>query len=318
MNNVVLGTMNIEYPYSSNTNPSLYYYQAMIDVYTHSCEKPILDTAYYYGNTKTEQVLGQILPNLHRIPQIATKANPWFENNFTNGKFGQLSKAGLNSQLSTSLSNLGVDKVDIFYIHCPDYETPFMETLEACDELWRKERFDFLGISNFSAIQLQEVLSICEKEGYHEPRYYQGMYNIICRKVEEIFPILQDYRMHFWGYNPLAGGILTGKYKAGIPSSNTRFTGNSIYQNIFWKPALIEPLADFIKDENCLIDSLQWLNYHSPLRANDKIILGVSTLEQLDTNTNILSNPISYLPERIEYLNSIYSKVADVSPNYFY
>jgi aflatoxin B1 aldehyde reductase len=297
---------------------SLDYYQAIIDKYINNCEYPILDTAYYYGNTKTEQVLGQILPNLNKLPIIATKANPWFENDFTNGIFGQLSKTGLHNQLATSLSNLGLEKVDIFYLHCPDYETPFVETLEACDELWRKERFDFLGISNFSIIQLQEVLSICEKEQYHAPRYYQGMYNIICRKVEELFPLLEDHRMTFWGYNPLAGGLLTGKYKAGIPSSNTRFTGNSIYQNIFWKPALVEPLTDFFQCDTCLTDALQWLYYYSPLRASDKIILGVSTLEQLDTNMDILSSPISYVPERIEYLNAIYSKVATVSPNYFY
>lgn len=318
MKNIILGTMNIEYPYCSNSDTSLEYYQAILEKYVCSCENPILDTAYYYGNTKTEQVLGKIIPNLSITPQIATKANPWFENDFTNGKLGQLSKTALSNQLMMSLAHLGMEKVDIFYLHCPDYETPFTETLETCDELWRKERFDALGVSNFSKNQLGEILSICDTHGYNPPQYYQGMYNIICRKVEEIFPILEEYEMTFWGYNPLAGGLLTGKYKDGIPISNTRFTNNSIYQNIFWKPEILEPLSAFFQSDTCLKDSLQWVYYHSKLRANDKIILGVSTLKQLETNLRMVYAPVFYDFERMEYLNQIFSKIHEASPNYFY
>ena len=228
MHQTVLGTMNIEYPYSSNSNTSLEYYQSILEKYISQTEHPILDTAYYYGNTKTEKVLGKILPKLSRKPQIATKANPWFQNDFTNGQYGQLSCEELTRQLNTSLKNLEIEKVDYFYLHCPDYETPIQETLETCDYLWRKEKFDYLGISNYSKFQLQEIMNICEKNGLNVPRYYQGMYNMICRKVEEIFPLLDDYNIDFWAYNPLAGGLLSGKYKDGIPESNTRFSSNSI------------------------------------------------------------------------------------------
>jgi aflatoxin B1 aldehyde reductase len=319
MNNFILGTMNIDYPHSSNTNATTEYYQSIIDKYISQTKDPILDTAYYYGNTKTEQILGEILPYLSRQPKIATKANPWFENDFTNGKLGQLSKTNLERQLTISLRNLKKDKVDIFYLHCPDYETPFSETLETTDELWRKEKFDYLGISNFSIDQVKELFHICESTGYNRPKYYQGMYNIICRKVEEIFPIVEEHDMIFWGYNPLAGGLLTGKYKDGIPSESTRFTNNQIYQNIFWKPEIIDPLHDFFKSPDCISESLQWLFHHSKIRQNnDKIIMGVSTLEQLENNIQIISKNHNYTNEKMQVLNNIYTKISDASPNYYY
>ena len=330
MNRIILGTMNIHYPYSSNPDTSNKYYKSIIDRYINYVDSddnsnrntkiyPILDTAYYYANTQTEKTLGEILPpEIYTNTMIATKANPWFENDFTNGRLGQLSKEGLAKQLNTSLRNLKREKVDIFYLHCPDYETPITETLEKCDELWRTEKFDHLGISNFSKEQLIEVLSICENNGFNDPSYYQGMYNIICRKVEEVFPILEKHKIEFWAYNPLAGGLLTGKYSIPNFSDNSRFKDNKIYQNIFWKPEIINELDDFLKSPHCLEYSLQWLFKYSKLREKDKVILGVSTVEQLDNNINIINRPFKYNLAEIQYLDGLYGRVKDWSPNYFY
>jgi aflatoxin B1 aldehyde reductase len=319
MNNTILGTMNIEYSCTSNINNSIEYYKDILEKYVSQTEYPIIDTAYYYGNTKTEKILGNILPQLFRTPLISTKANPWFENDFTNGILGQLSDTALTRQLNTSLQNLQKEKVEIFYLHCPDYETPIKDTLETCDKLWRNEKFNYLGISNYSNIQLEEILSVCEKNGFNSPRYYQGMYNIICRKVEEIFPLLDEYNINFWAYNPLAGGLLTGKYKNGIPNSNSRFSSNTIYQNIFWKSEIIEPLQEYFHSPLCLEHSLNWLYNYSKIRQNqDKIIIGVSTLEQLDKNVEIISNKTQHDKETIEYLNELYYKIQNASPNYYY
>jgi aflatoxin B1 aldehyde reductase len=334
MNKIILGTMNIHYPYSSNSDTSNKYYKSIIDNYIKYINDnnnnnnnnnnnifPILDTAYYYGNTQTEKTLGEILPEIdYKLSKlmIATKANPWFENDFTNGKLGQLSQNGIEYQLNTSLKNLKRNKVDIFYLHCPDYETPIYETLEKCDELWRLEKFDYLGISNFSKEQLKEVFEVCDKNGFNQPVYYQGMYNIICRKVEEIFPILDDYKIDFWGYNPLAGGLLTGKYYGNKFDEDSRFKNNKIYQNIFWKEEIINKLDDFLRAPLCLEYSLQWLFKYSKLREKDKIILGVSTIEQLDNNINIINKTPIYDIQIIEYLNSLYDRISYISPNYFY
>ena len=145
--NVVLGTMNIHYAYSSNTNPSYEDYKNLIEKYIHYVgNKAILDTAYYYGNTTTEQVLGSILPELSILPQISTKVNPWYDNDFMNGHLGQLGKIALEKQFKTSLKNLGLFSVDYLFLHCYDYETALNETLEVCDDLWRKEKLKNFGI----------------------------------------------------------------------------------------------------------------------------------------------------------------------------
>ena len=321
MNNIILGTMNIHYPYSSNNDKNIEYYKKIIDYYLEYSENPILDSAYYYGNTKTEYILGNILKDIDiNKYKISTKANPWFNNDFTNGILGQLSKDNIERQLNTSLKNLRRTYVDIFYLHCPDYETPILETLEKCEDLWRHEKFNYLGISNFSMVQMKEILDICDKNMLNIPKYYQGMYNLISRKVEEIFPLLEEHNIEFWGYNPLAGGLLTGKYNNELNKNNenSRFKDNKIYQNIFWKDEIINNLEDFFKLSNPTEKSLQWLLKHSNLKKNDKIIIGVSTLEQLKSNLNIINKNIVYSNVTVDYLNNFYYKFYNVSPNYYY
>ena len=330
-NDCILGTMNIAYPYSSNKNTEEY--TTIINTYIQNTKNPILDTAYYYGNTKTEQILGDILQNVNTMPKIATKANPWLHNDFTNGQYGQLSNVHLERQLSESLTNLHLDKVDTFFLHCPDPETPLFETLEICDDLWRKERFDNFGISNYSKDQLLTIIDICYNNSFNMPKVYQGMYNLICRKVEEIFPILDEYNIDFWAYNPLAGGLLTGKYKQNKKKDinlevinleavdDNRFKNNTIYQNIFWKPQIINGLSDFCDNEpsTCIHNSLQWLNHYSKMRNNDKIIMGVSTSEQLIINMNALNNNnLSIHSNQIQKWNNMYKNIKEYSPNYFY
>lgn len=323
-NRYVLGTMNIEYKYSSvnDKNDKKKQYRLIIDKYINDFKDPILDTAYYYGNTKTEEVLGSLLNGRDDI-KIATKANPWYMNDFTNGKLGRLGGIYLENQLNTSLKNLRVKSVECLYLHCPDYETNIYETINKCDELWRKERFNHLGISNYSKDQLIKIFDICDKYEFVKPKYYQGMYNVICRKVEEIFPIIEEEKMIFWAYNPLAGGLLTGKYRGANLNSvgNSRFKDNQIYQNIFWKKEILNSLVDYwqLGDNNkCIETAYQWLNKYSELRDSDKIIVGVSSVEQLENNIELFKKNGGFNRGTTELLDSIYNKIIDISPNYYY
>lgn len=337
-NTPVLGTMNINYLYSSananSTNSTnIETYKSIIETYLQRTGKhAILDSAYYYGNTTTEETLGKILPELSFIPKITTKVNPWYDNDFTNGKLGQLSKEGIQQQLTTSLNNLKLDQVEILYLHCPDYETPIETTLETCDMLWRREKFNHFGLSNFSINQLKEILNTIEKHGYNPLHYYQGMYNLISRKVEEIIPLLHDNRIEFWAYNPLAGGLLTGKYRdyknSGEITDNSRFKNNPIYQSIFWKPEIIEneKVQDFFRlgNKKCIEYSYKWLQKYSKMdHITDKIVIGCSNVEQLSNTLDITQNErkSTTLEKEIEikYLsNYLYQDIAEFSPNYWY
>lgn len=311
----ILGTMTINYDYTSSDN-NIDDHTKIIQEYINNVDEPILDTAYYYGNTKTEATLGQIIPSLSEIPKIATKANPWFKNDFSNNILGQLSKTGIEHQITTSLKNLKLDKVDIFYLHCPDNETPINETLEYCTELFRKEKFNQFGLSNYSKDQIIEILSICEEKGYILPTYYQGMYNMICRKVEETFPILRKNNIEFWAYNPLAGGLLTGKYKNLDLNLNSRFKNNKIYQNIFMKDEIVNVVNDLNKDNDILNTSFKWYEKCSKLSDNDGLIIGVSSLKQLNQNLKILNDDFNI--KNVKEISDKYNNIKNITPNYYY
>ena len=181
---------------------------------------------------------------------------------------------------------------------------------------------------------------ICEDNGYNAPQIYQGMYNLISRKVEEIFPLLKENDIEFWGYNPLAGGLLTGKYKTNeikeketntnVKETNTntntketknniimnsRFKNNLIYQNIFWKEEILTHLFDFFEDGNCIEKSYSWLQNCALLKENDKIIIGASSNQQLESNLEIIKKNQNQYKDSKTF---IYEPIKEFSPNYYY
>lgn len=113
----------------------------------------------------------------------------------------------VKAKLDESLRELGTDCVDIFYLHAADRSTPFEETLEACDDMHKEGKFVRLGLSNFTAFEVAEVVMICRQHGWVRPTIYQGMYNAITRNLAtELIPACHRYGLDVVVYNPLAGG----------------------------------------------------------------------------------------------------------------
>ena len=308
----ILGTMSFTLKNKSSNleNEDI---QNIITYYKDSVDYPQLDTASYYKN---EDLLGKL--NLNDI-LIDTKANPWFNNDFESGKLGQLNKINLINQLNTSLNDMNLNKCNVFYLHCPDNETNIFETLETCDKLYRKGKFNKLGISNFSKNQVEQILNICKENNFVKPSVYQGMLNPLCRKVNEVRPLLKLNNIDFYAYNPLAGGLLTGKYDLSDPNKfDSRFSNNSIYQNIFWKEKIINVINELSKETNLYQMTWSWMKYHSCLYENDAIILGASNLKQLKENMYALDNCEPLSENLLIKLNNLYTEIEDVTPNYFY
>ena len=133
-------------------------------------------------------------------------------------------------QKYTNLKRLNVDSVKLFYLHAPDTETPLVETLQEVQKLHNEGKFEQLGLSNFSAWETAHVWHLCDKLGVVKPTVYQGMYNGITRQVEqELFPCLRRLGIRFLAYNPLAGGLLTGKHRFDQEPDHGRFKDNSMY-----------------------------------------------------------------------------------------
>lgn len=259
--------------------------RTMIDSYLDSGNNEI-DTAHIYCDGKTESMLGQLLPALRREGiYLATKVNPWND--------GGLAPEQVNRQFDESLQRLGCDSVDLLYLHSPDLETPVEKTLQACFEIYQRGGFREFGLSNYAAWQVAEVVETCRRHGWMRPVVYQGMYNALTRDVErELFPCLRNYGMRFYAYNPLAGGLLSGKHLSldAIPDSG-RFVVERGYQERYWKQDYFETLNELrqVCDEAGLTQvqvAMRWLANHSLIQAElgDGIILGASKIEQLREN----------------------------------
>ncbi len=251
-----------------------------------------LDTAYVYGDGATEEILGRILTK-ERWQQIylATKANPWVE--------AGLRPESVRHQLETSLQRLQTESVDLFYLHSPDLNTPIEATLEACQKLFCEGKFRELGLSNYAAWQVVDIWHICKRNGWILPTVYQGMYNAITRDVEpELFPSIRAMGIRFYAYNPLAGGILTGKHIDPEESpTEGRFAIQKNYQERYWKKTYFDALNKLRnlceEQKTTLADgALRWELFHSDLSAKqrDAVIIGASNPEQLISNMESMNS----------------------------
>lgn len=268
--------------------------QAMIEHFIDSGHSE-LDTAHIYNKGKTEILLGELLsPDQRKEMVLASKVHPWNDEG--------LKPAQVKKQLDTSLQRLNTDHVDLLYLHSPDLQTPVEQTLEACYQLYQQGKFKSFGLSNFAAWQVAEVVEKCRQNGWMQPTVYQGMYNALTRDVEkELFACLRHYDMSFYAYNPLAGGLLTGKHQTieNMPDSG-RFENNQEYQHRYWKNDYFDVLQQLAaqagKLEIGMVEvAMNWLINHSLLEADrgDAIILGASRIEQLEENLQAISNSSS-------------------------
>ncbi|MDH3221713.1 MAG: aldo/keto reductase [Gammaproteobacteria bacterium] len=259
--------------------------KAMLDTFF-AADNHEIDTAYQYCDGRTEEMLGRLLPQrADRQPYVASKVNPWNDEG--------LQPRQVRKQFDEILQRLGVDSIDLLYLHAPDPDTPVAQTLECCHELYRQGRFRDFGLSNFAAWQVAEVAELCRHNGWMEPRVYQGMYNALTRDVErELFPCLRSYGISFYVYNPLAGGLLTGKYRAieDLPDSG-RFCVKTNYRDRYWKQdyfGVLQQLGDACGEFGITPTqaAMSWLVNHSLLDADqgDGIILGITRLEHLQAN----------------------------------
>ncbi|XP_066231345.1 aflatoxin B1 aldehyde reductase member 2 [Saccopteryx leptura] len=288
-----------------------------------------LDTAFMYSDGQSESILGGLglgLGGGDCKVKIATKANPW------DGK--SLKPDSLRAQLETSLKRLQCPQVDQFYLHAPDHGTPVEDTLRACHQLHQEGKFVELGLSNYAAWEVAEICTLCKNNGWVLPTVYQGMYNATTRQVEtELLPCLRRFGLRFYAYNPLAGGLLTGKYKYEDKDGKQpvgRFFGNSwaeTYRNRFWKEhhfkaiALVEKALQAAYSSGApsmTSASLRWMYHHSQLQGahKDAVILGMSSLEQLEQNLAATEEgPLD--PAVVQAFDQAWHLVAHECPNYF-
>lgn len=277
-----------------------------------------LDTAYVYNEGQCEQLLGEALRMIERSKyKISTKVNPRIS--------GKLDGEAAYRQLNESLERLGVECVDTFYLHFPDPNTPMDSVLEACADLYGQGKFKELGLSNFPAWMVADVWHRCDRNGWVKPTVFEGIYNPLTRKAEtELDMTLDHFGMRFYAYNPMAGGLLTGRYgKFEDAPTDGRFTHRPNYQNRYWKKSYFDAV-DLIREAcgragiTMIEGTYRWMAYHSMLKAErgDAIIIGASKLEHLRQNIHAVSE--GPLPEKVvEAFASAWKLCRADSPEYF-
>lgn len=277
-----------------------------------------LDTAYVYNGGSTETILGEILPNLDANSYyIATKVHPRIT--------GRLDRATIMLELTESLRRMKRDSVDLLYFHFPDSKTPIEEALETIAELHDKGVIKELGLSNYPAWQVVDIAYKCDRIGCPRPTVYQGMYNALCRNVEpELFPAIRALRMRFYAFNPLAGGMLTGKHKQfdSTPEPG-RFARLESYRKRYWKQSYFDAVDEIRKacedaDIPMAEAAYRWLCFHSSMDASkeDGILLGASRQEQM--TQNMAATKKGELPISItETMDAAWEIAKPDSPAYF-
>lgn len=170
----------------------------------------LFDCANIYHEGKSEQILGKLIK--HERQEVIITSKVFFPTNKdVNGR--GLSRSHIMKAVEQSLKRLDTDYIDIYFMHHFDDNTPLEESLRAFDDLVTQGKIRYLGASNFAAWQIMKALKISDKHDYTAITCIQPMYNLVKRQVEvEILPMAQSENIAVLSYNPLAAGLLTGKY----------------------------------------------------------------------------------------------------------
>lgn len=242
-----------------------------------------LDTARVYNAGKSEEDLGSTPETLLSTFAIATKA-PGFSP-------GSLTYEKVTSNCNASLQALRTPKIDLYYFHGPDRQTPLYDSLRAINDLYKQNKFARFGISNFHVTEVEEIQSLCAKHDFVRPQVYQGGYNPIARAAEtDLFPVLRKYGMHFYAYSPLAGGYFARTTEQlRTPPAGSRMDEMKVFGSMYVNELSLElhdKLTEACAREGVSLKkaTLRWLTNHSALGEGDGVILGASSAEQMEEN----------------------------------
>lgn len=239
---------------------------------------------------RTEEIVGRWLKNQGKSRRdnfiVATKAvgkmgpNAWDQG---------ASRKHLLSAIDASLRRLQLDHVDLYQLHSDDRETPLDESIEAMDTIVKSGRARYVGVSNFLAYRLARALGRADFLRLTRYVCVQPRYSLLFREIErELLPLVGEEGLGVIPYNPLAGGLLTGKYAAGSkPEAGTRFTlgtAGSMYQDRYWNERsfrAVQQLHALADEAGVPLATLAvaWVMAHPLITAP---LLGASRPEQLD------------------------------------
>ena len=274
-----------------------------------------IDTANIYTQGESERIVGKALEGKRDDVILATK---------TGGPMGTkrnhsgLSRRQIIQSVEESLRRLRTDYIDILYYHFPDDNTPQEEYLETATHLIHSGKVRYYGISNFSAWQYCELLYKAKAMGFIPPCVSESVYSLINRGIEnELAPFLEAHKMGLTVFNPLAGGLLTGKHSREHYTEGTRFALEKGYAMRYWNDKNFDAVDELkkiaVENGMTMVElSYKWL-LSKPYVTS--VICGVSKLSQLQENVSYFdSEPLA--PETVKKCDAAWSIISGDYFNY--
>lgn len=262
---------------------------------------------------RTEELVGQWITQGGRSREdivLATKCfartgpHTWDQGN---------NRKNIMRAIDASLKRLGTDYVDLYQIHFYDPNVHIDETLQAMDDLVRSGKVRYVGCSNTLAYQLARSIGRSELHGISRFESVQPRYNMLFREVErELLPLCAEEDVAVIPYNPLAGGMLTGKHRPGTPTEGTRFTlgrAQGTYTERYWHDAMfdsVEQVRAVAEDAGVPMTTLavQWVLANPVITSP---IIGASRPDQLAASVAAVESPIDPdVKAQLDELTAVY------------
>jgi aryl-alcohol dehydrogenase-like predicted oxidoreductase len=253
------------------------------------------DCANVYQRGHAEEILGRLIADCRDELVITSKFRfPMGDGPNDSGA----SRRHMMTAVEESLRRLNTDRIDLYFIHGFDAETPLDETLRAFDDLVSQGKILYPAVSNFAAWQIAAALGISENKNLARFECIQPMYSLVKRQAEvEILPLAEAENLGVIPYSPLGAGLLTGKYGATRRPDSGRLVDNDMYRRRYseqWMFETAEKFVSFTRDNGYdpAALAIAWVASHPAVTAP---IIGARNLDQLEGSLSALA--IEMTPE---------------------
>lgn len=272
-----------------------------------------IDTANVYTKGRSEEIVGKALKDCRQEVVLASKVGHGVGPGLDERGLG---RKHITNEVENTLRRLQTDYLDLYYMHLPDKDSPLEETVAAMESLVDSGKVRYVGISNFPAWKLADLYHLSNKS---IPKVTQNVYNLLTRGIEdELLPAIKDRDIGVVTFNPLAGGLLTGKHSIEKPVENTRFSDLGGYYKRYWNEEnfkAIDALKTIASNMGISVIELS-LRWCISQELVDSVIIGISKLTHLESNLNSINN--GCLPEEILiFCDEIWSSLKDNRYPYF-
>ncbi len=240
------------------------------------------DCANVYAGGRSEEILGELMAGSRQDLVITSKV--YFPTGSDVNARGA-TRRNILAQVEASLERLGTDYLDVYFIHHFDDTTPLHETLRALDDLVRAGMILYPAASNFAAWQVAKALGLSALHEWAPFAVLQPMYNLVKRQAEvEILPMALSEGLGVIPYSPLGGGLLTGKYAAGVRPDRGRLVENAMYMKRYGDELVYETAGRFsafakARGYDPAALAVAWVGSHPAVTAP---IIGARNLQQLE------------------------------------